>query len=213
MNRLHEPYYELHVVDLTSDRVFRIEPDMEIVRDAFWWDGSLLLLGCYQGEESLYQYDIKTGTIKKFLGGATKGGLWNSRNWSRDFENCYSICRIDRVDDRFYFLFQHIAYMSTPVFEFYSAWVDEKGTVQGDIIYRPDLRNEFLVFGDNCFYWGDDCCLKKYDFTIQKATKIDDGGPLVRYLLLGDYLYKKEVGQAYKTNISQGTDHLQWEVM
>ena len=201
-----EPYYEIYVADLTQDRVFQIAPDMQ-VRDAFWWDGSLLLLGCYQNTDSLYQYDIKTKAIKKFLGETSACGWWRMS----DYQDHYSLCRIDRVDDCFFFLVNHnTSIKSAGIFEFYSARVDEKGVAHIEEIYHPGAFNEFFAFGDDCFYWVEMGYLRKYDFTTREETEIDGGGS---YLILGDYIYKGTDGTTFKTNISQGTDNLMWEIM
>lgn len=213
-------FIQTNIVDLVQERVFLIEPDM-IVRDAFWWDGSLMLLGRYKDEVSIFRYNIQEKSVTNFFNGPYKSAFTGlptpySHGWWNEYGQDFLIKRMDCIDEKFYFLIQNVhtqSYfkaedISLYTFRFWKsdAYLDcclsrkHKDTGVGVFQFLQDgvLLYEFPPYN-----------LKKYTYSTGENTIIDDKG--ICYIVLGDYLYKRLDSIWYKTNISDGTDSLQWE--
>lgn len=221
-----DAFHQTYVVDLTQNRAFLIEPDME-VRDAFWWDNSLMFFGKYDGKYSIFRYDISTKALTDlFVGTYVKSIHWISSGLIKAFStsSCPTglIKRIDYINNKFYFLICETT--GCPCFSYYSLnlfeYKDEDG---GEVSFTRFMdcccSPKSAVYIDTPFFFREDCVihydyskkggkLLKYDYHSEKETVIDNSGT---YILLGDYLYKKDSDIWYKANISAGTDNLQWE--
>lgn len=218
-----KPSIKIHIVDLMENRTFLVEPDM-IVRDAFWWDGSLMLLGRQGEDTSIFRYDLLNKTATNIFEGeyASIFGSFDSFNsyiyfglqsWVDDYENVYIITHIDCIKDKYYFLAKHIHKLSTE-FRLYTPELFDDGHVRLDeilfsrqIVWKPTFYfREGKIFQEDI----NERTFREYDRETKESTQIDKGAS---YLLLGDWLYKYRDRVYYKANISKGTDKLQWEVL
>lgn len=220
------PLSQTYVIDLSQNRAFLIKPNM-IVRDAFWWDNSLVFYGRYNNQHSIFRYDISKKTLTDlFAGTYVKSINWFTGRWRDldDYRGTSVIQQIDFINDKFYFLVHHIQAALSSYFSYYSLDLleyedEEVGKISTTRFmhcccsvngHRVFYTSPFYFRGNYVIHLEDikESGLMKCDYFTEEETKVDNGH---EYILLGDYLYKKDGDIWYKANISTGTDNLQWE--
>lgn len=210
-----KPSIKIHIVDLMKNRTFLVEPDMT-VRDAFWWDGSLMLLGRQGEDTSIFRYDLSSKTVTNIFEGKY-ASIFRSFGffglpWVDDYENVYILTHIDCIKGKYYFLAKHIHKLSTE-FRLYTPELFDDGHAHLDeilfssqTVWKPTFYfREEKIFQEDV----NESTFREYDRETEESAQIDKGAS---YLLLGDWLYKYRDSVYYKANISKGTDELQWEV-
>jgi len=219
----YRPLSKVFVLDMTNgNRIFNLSPKM-IVRDAFLWDGCIMLLGEKNDIVSLFKYDIKSGSETDSLpnfNGAFNCMNWLSRkNWVNEYKRGYLIEGMDVINGEHYFLiFNEEAGSSAHESRHYkhlTSYKDEEDG--GQITTIRDKLSTGNYFGhmtpivasnDTVLLCGDKAVV--YNPVIDKTVYLDSASD---YILLGDYLYRKSSSMWYKANVSAGWDNLQWETI
>jgi len=222
-----QPLSKVFVMDIAhGNRIFTLEPDL-IVRDALIYDNQFLLLGKTMGAEgitSLFRYDVKekvvTDVLEKYtdwLGGVMRWLASVSDDWVDRYRENFIIEAIRQIDDIWYFQYRNEEEYSAERHLQYTCIEKEIGhpCLMHAHMFLPETT-PILMIENAAITWDrfkdePKKHLKRYDFLTRKTTFLDKGAD--DYILLGDYLYKRVNTEWYKTNISQGLDRLQWELM
>lgn len=217
------PLSKIHIIDLMQDRAFLVEPDMP-VRDAFWWDNSLMLLGKQRENISLFRYDISSKIATNIFDGEYVSafaalGSFSSGRWFGQHDTAYIVKNMERTDETYYFLIKEI--LPSPQnskFRIYTPVITELD--EGDnVAYLSEILGsiqsiwtpEFYFCDGQIFQYNPDTnTFLQYDYMTKECTQMDKGGS---YLMLGDWIFKHDDNGWYKTNISKGINPLQWEVL
>lgn len=231
-NLLEDKSGKTYVIDLVhGERAFLLEPPMEVIIDAFIWDGKFLFSGKINAKDSkvsLYQYNIEnktlddlfhpTGNIQAFYSVLSKilGTDTGTLNTNSEF---------------YYHMIREIRYISGNYYIL--MWEGEYSPAGADVLYcLPDNYLEttrsaaqsiatypYFRYDSAIFFKG--LSAYRYDFSTLEVTCIDQNELEVKYngdftyFLLGDYLYKhiRNTNEWFRTNISTDWDNLQWEIM
>lgn len=175
-----------YAVDLTqNDRTFVLNSGLSEVYDGFLWDGQFLFCGKKKQDDgvSLYQYNLGNKTLERL------SSLGTMFRWK---ENLTIIDYLWRVNDSYQYFTSCDEDDSPKVL--LGHWSD-------GYLYMEKVNI--------------DLCLVKYNFPEGKEIYPTEGDEDAdAYILLGDYLYRYYSGEGWqKTNISNGWDKLQWEVV
>ena len=224
-------------------RVFTIEPDLIVRDAFIYEDQFVVVGATREETrtgfryQSLFRYDVKSKktedmfpeyehTLKGMMGPRQLDGFM--RNWIDDYRgNCiverllqteskwYLLCRIEDKRSRYSMDITTYRLLSFP-----HSYGDKQEYAGLEDIFT--LKREYsweentpVLLDHKCaISWeklNDTVRLMCYDFSSGEITYPDKGAD--SYIRLGDYLYKRVKTDWYKTNISQGWEPLQWELV
>lgn len=224
-------------------RVFTIEPDLIVRDAFIHEDQFVVVGATREEThtgfryQSLFRYDVKSKKIEDMFpeyAHTLKGMMWPSqldgfmRKWIDDYRgNCiverllqteskwYLLCRIEDKRSR-----NSMDITTYRLLSFPHPYGDKQEYAGLEDIFT--LKREYgweentpVLLDHKCaISWeklNDTVRLMCYDFSSGEITYPDKGAD--SYIRLGDYLYKRVKTDWYKTNISQGWEPLQWELV
>lgn len=220
------PLSAVFVTDLTqNNRVFSLSPEL-IVRGAFIYENQFYFFGTLQEDEltfvrsfvhsvpmSLFRYDVATKELINCFGHQQYPiDILHSVN------ECQTACTIEtiqKIGEDWHFSYRIEKSYETGRYYAYMQKEDDGWHLYRD--HLGDARDCWMVMikGNriSCKEFSNEKGQYLYVAPLGEGygAFVDKGAR--RYILLGDYLYKSTDSERYKANISQGWDHLQWELM
>lgn len=223
------------VVDLTKDmRMFTLEPKMAAFWDVFLWDNKFIIFGRESIGCSLYEYDVEHNTIRDLFQEYAPSEAFRDTFLSafegfdrRTFSQMEIIIEeMQYANDCYYFLISKLdsSHTGNDRCLKYVAFNprDLKGTAllnSFDGIFSGDsfLRRNYVYAIDKGVLQAKEESfaeykLQKFDYETRTIT-YNLAGSAREFVVLGDYLYRKASDNWEKTNISNGFDALQWEIL
>lgn len=215
-----------YVMDLTQDyRTFVLEPTLDEVYDAFIWNEDIMLLGGNRKQEwipSLFRYDFDEKMPKNLF---SFNDTFIYRLFANSIDYAYGdwlkncvIEQIRCVNGKYYFLVNQKENRSIERSYHYSGFdpIEKKDMIKcgaSRLFSKEKWYNmKIIPMTDHVLCLDSQYGLSRFDYATGK-TEVIEKGSTERYVLLGDYLYKHNRNEWYKTNISSGVKDLQWELM